>query len=261
MSDYKQRFEKFISDFDYATDTGELDIYTDFPELYEAFYKNHYNYSGIVELIEKYSELNEDSIIVEGACGTGNLLQELDDKPYNTFGFDLSPEMLSIASKNTDATLFRSDLVDFYLPYDIQTLVVLGNSLYHLNKQERKAFFEQAYKNMANRSTLIFSYIDSNEINDGQSESVCYTINDLKIRRNSVSVQRGQNIKLNFSFRITNESKTEMKPIQMGVALDGFAHNPKEIDSELKNAGFKNITITKTEESTNHTITIARKIS
>lgn len=259
MSELSERFNEFLSEYDEATNTSGLDLYSDFPELYEAFYANHYDYEGLVEFIEEYSELSSESLVVEGACGTGHLLSELDKQEYDSIGFDLEPEMLSIAKKNTDSTLFRSNLTEFFIPDAIDCMVVLGNSLFHLNKEERQQFFTQAYENMSNRSTLIFSYMDVNELMDGHSDADTYTVDDWTIRRNSILVDEGNDeVSVSFSFRVSDQSDTVK--LQTGVMLEGYAHHPKEIESELNNAGFSNITIAKPDDH-HHTVTIARKVS
>lgn len=260
MSELSERFKEFISQYDGATDTSGADLYADFPILYEAFYSKHYNYASLVDLIEEYTELTEDSLIVEGACGTGHLLSQLEENGYEKIvGFDLEPAMLSTANENTNATLFHSNLTEFFIPDRIDCMLVLGNSLFHLNKEERQQFFMQAYENMSNRSTIIFSYMDANEIVDGYSDADTYNIGNWKIRRNSILVDEGgEDVSVSFSFRVSNQD--DRVQLQTGVLLDGHAHHPKEIEAELNNAGFSNITITKPEEH-NHTITIARKVS
>lgn len=259
MSDLSDRFTQFLSDYDEATDTSGLNLYEDLPELYEAFYANHYDYGGLADFVEEYTELSDDSVIVEGACGTGHLLEQFDDTEYETFGFDISPEMLAIADKNTDATLFRSDLVDFYIPNNVDCLLVLGNSLFHLDAEQRHEFFKQAYENMSNRSTIIFSYMDANEIIDGHSDAAMYTVGPWEIRRNSILVDEGdEELNVGFSYRVSDDSDTVK--LQAGIAMDGHAHSPKEIESELNNVGFSNITIAK-PDGHHHTITIARKVS
>jgi len=260
MSDLKTRFENFVEEYDGNPRTDGVSLYEDMPNLYDGFYAKHYDYTAQADLIDEYTELSPGSTVVEGACGTGRLLAQLETK-YETIGFDMSPEMLQIASENTDnSILMRSRLEEFFIPEPVDGFFVLGNALYHLSGDERKQFFEQAYENMSNQSTFIFSFMDENEFEDGHSGADVYSLADWKIRRNVISVDKTDSeVTSAFSYRVS-DSDDDYKRLQVGFSMDGYVHNPQEIDSELTNLGFTNITIMKPDDIP-HTVCIARKVS
>lgn len=258
--DSTERFSRFISDYDGTANTKGRDLYSDMPELYEAFFSQHRDYDAQLALIDEYTEVDEGDILVEGACGAGLLLDKLDERPYTTYGFDTKPEMLKIAEQNTDATLFRSELTDFFIPKPIDCFVALGNPLFHLNPEQRQQFFEQVYDNMSNRSTLLFSFSDKNDTIDGDSTAAVYELENWKIRRNAISVDDTERtMQKVYSYRIT-DTKRDMMRLQVGFSMHGHSHDTQEIQEELENLGFTNITVMK-PDSLEDAVVVARKVS
>lgn len=258
--DSNERFSRFISEYDGTANTKGCSLYNDMPELYETFFAHHRDYDAQLALIEEYTEVDADDILVEGACGVGLLLEKLDDEPYTTYGFDTEPEMLQIAEQNTEATLFRSNLTDFFIPKPIDCFVALGNPLFHLNSGQRQMFFEQVYKNMSNRSTLVFSFSDENDTVDGESTAAVYEIDNWKIRRNAVSVDdTDKTMQKVYSYRITDTARDMMR-LQVGFSMYGYAHDTQEIQEELENLGFTNITVMK-PDALEDAVVVARKVS
>ena len=56
---------------------------------------------------------NEECVILDAGCGTGNHAKILHDKGYSVFGFDLSPQMVEIANTKVNNNFEVANLL-FY---------------------------------------------------------------------------------------------------------------------------------------------------
>ncbi|MBE5738944.1 MAG: class I SAM-dependent methyltransferase [Clostridiales bacterium] len=78
--------------------------------LYDKFYA-HKDYKREAKFIAHF--LNPHSHILDAGCGTGSHCKELNSLGFKTDGFDLSPDMLSIAIKKVEGNFTIASLLDF----------------------------------------------------------------------------------------------------------------------------------------------------
>ncbi|MDE6708046.1 MAG: class I SAM-dependent methyltransferase, partial [Oscillospiraceae bacterium] len=119
--------------------------YTNFAEFYDNLTKN-VNYAKRAErlhyLIQKYIQTDTDgTLLLDLACGSGSLSEELAKLGYDVIGVDNSPAMLNQAMQKK----FASNLQIQYLCQDMRELDMFGtiditvcmlDSLNHLDSLE-----------------------------------------------------------------------------------------------------------------------------
>ena len=79
-------------------------------KLYDMFYSGK-DYKKEAEFISKF--LKSESTILDAGCGTGSHCKELGQLGFKTDGFDLSPDMISIAKEKVSGNFTVASLLDF----------------------------------------------------------------------------------------------------------------------------------------------------
>lgn len=108
-----------------------IDNYADFAELYDDTIStdNPTKIALLRSLIERHNPAA--NTLLEAACGTGAVLQGFSD--FSCTGFDLSPNMLTVASsKLPEVTFLQGDMTDFDLGQQFDVVLCIFNSINHL---------------------------------------------------------------------------------------------------------------------------------
>ena len=110
----------------------------------------------VEDCIKEYKP--ETKIILETACGTGEVARELVNKKYKVTGLDISEKMLEKAEKNlAKKDLVLADMIDFDLDKTFDTVLCNYNSICHLLKWEQwQKFFKMSSKHLEKDWLLIF---------------------------------------------------------------------------------------------------------
>lgn len=100
-----------------------MNSYKAFAGIYDTLMKQDINYSDIVDYIENIFILHgkNPDMVVDLACGTGNITIPLAKRGYDMIGIDKSFEMLSLARKKSNADIL-------YLNQDITKLDLYGTA-------------------------------------------------------------------------------------------------------------------------------------
>ncbi|MBU5669803.1 class I SAM-dependent methyltransferase [Peptoniphilus sp. MSJ-1] len=135
-------------------------MYGDFAYIYDKLmydldYKKIYKF-----ILEVLNDKNlEPKIILEMACGTGELTEHLVDK-FEVHAFDLSYDMLSVCEnkiKNKRLKLFRQDMTNFKAPTNYDAIFSVGDSLnYVIEKVGFESALKSAYEHLNEDGILIF---------------------------------------------------------------------------------------------------------
>ena len=106
-------------------------------------------------LLQKYG-VKPNGLVLDLACGTGSLSEELDSLGYDVIGVDNSPDMLSIAMNKK----FESGKNILYICQDMRSLNLYGNvdaaicALDSINIKNKKSFWftekMNSFKNLFN---------------------------------------------------------------------------------------------------------------
>lgn len=102
-----------------------MNSYTAFSDIYDSLMKQDVNYSEIADYIENIFSIHgkNPDMIVDLACGTGNLTIPLAERGYDMIGIDKSADMLSIAREKLGG---RNDIL--FLNQDMTKLDLYGTA-------------------------------------------------------------------------------------------------------------------------------------
>ena len=95
-------------------------MYDEFANIYDRL--QNIDYTSFVDYYEKIFESYslKPELVLDLACGTGNVTIPLAERGYDMIGVDMSEEMLNIAAdkareKNLDILFLNQDMTDFEL--------------------------------------------------------------------------------------------------------------------------------------------------
>ena len=128
--------------------------YTKMACFYDELYKNK-NYKREVGFIEKFLNSKEDKILDAG-CGTGNHAKILQDKGYNIYGFDLSPQMVEIANTKVNNNFEVANLLFYSTEKKFDLIISFYAVFNHLKSYKEFSFaLQNLLKALNNKGTLI----------------------------------------------------------------------------------------------------------
>lgn len=140
----------------------------------------------ILQVIKEYGIKHTD--ILEMACGTGTMAVKLAGKGYDVTAFDLSEDMLSIASSkalenNTKVNYLLQDMVDIKIENNFGIILCLCDSMnYITGREDLLNVFKWVYSHLKTNGIFIFdinsSYKLRNIIGDntftGENDNLVY---------------------------------------------------------------------------------------
>lgn len=154
---------------------------------YEYFFKfydylmNDVKYDEYVDLIKKYAD--KDSLLLDVACGTGNVLVKLLKNGYNVSGLDISDEMLLICQEklqdnNLFTNLYQDDMRNIQI-LDYYDLIYsfLDSINYLISIEDINMTFRNIYLALKDNGYFIFDVHSVENVNlvfDG------YSFNEVK---------------------------------------------------------------------------------
>lgn len=111
----------------------------------------------VKKLVTSYAPKNKTVRLLELACGTGNILQEM-PSAYQLFGLDIAESMLTIArGKIPHATLIKGDMANFNLFKKFDVILSVFDSINHLTTWKQwKSMFRHVYQHLDRNGIFIF---------------------------------------------------------------------------------------------------------
>ncbi|MBO5453688.1 MAG: class I SAM-dependent methyltransferase [Clostridia bacterium] len=116
-----------------------MDCYNDFASVYDRL-TDDIDYKKFVDFVETILLENglKGKLLLELACGTGNMTVEFNKKGYDVIGVDNSPEMLSVArGKCPDNLLLLQDMTEFELYGTVDAVVCLLDSINYITDETK----------------------------------------------------------------------------------------------------------------------------
>ena len=111
--------------------------YTQFASLYDRLIKGDIDYKKIASFIDNELKIKIDNIVLDLACGTGNLTEELKNFGYDMIGIDLSVDMLNIAKeKNPEILYLCQDMREFELYGTVDCICCMTDSLNYITDSD-----------------------------------------------------------------------------------------------------------------------------
>ena len=117
--------------------------YTKMACVYDKFYQKK-NYVKEVEFIKSVLGVSACKILDAG-CGTGTHAKLLADSGLNVWGFDASPDMVSVANSKVEGRFFEGNLLSFNSDEKFDAIISFFAVFNHLKSYKE---FKQALKNL-----------------------------------------------------------------------------------------------------------------
>lgn len=144
-------------------------MYESFAYLYDRLtddvdYNKFFNY--INGKIKKYKP--DSSLVLDLACGTGNLTKLLSDNGYDVIGIDGSEDMLNVArEKCPEVLLINQDMTEFELYGTVDAIVCCLDSInYVTDKRKLKKMFSLVKNYLEPGGLFIFDINSKYKLNN-----------------------------------------------------------------------------------------------
>lgn len=122
------------------------DIYSGFAAVYDELMKNDIDYDGLCDMIERLFRENGKGVdlIADLACGTGAVTSRLAKRGYDMTGIDASVEMLDLARKKDEKSLYlNQDITEFELYGTMDAILCMTDGFNYITEEDslRQCFF------------------------------------------------------------------------------------------------------------------------
>lgn len=156
-------------------------MYNSLANFYDSFtedvdYKIYSQY--LDSIIKKYKE--DSVMILDLACGTGNLTLEFNKLGYDVTGLDISQEMLNECySKNSEILWINQDMTDFDLYGTYDVIVSFLDSINHITDiNELEKTFKLVKNYLDPKGLFIFDLNSEYKIECIYGNNVFYQVDD-----------------------------------------------------------------------------------
>lgn len=188
--------------------------------------------------IEFLYESAKGDRVLDIACGTGKVAENLNNKGKQVLGIDLEPEMVNIAKNknNIDAKVLNMlDLSKLSGSFDL--VYCIGNSIPHLSGLEEVEDFVSQVKNKINNGYLVLQWINFAPFLK-QNDEYLGSLPDIKTDRLVFErryFREGSNIRFN-TLLFVDGKRLENNEMLFPLLLD-------DMIKILENNGFKDIEV------------------
>ncbi|WHH61384.1 class I SAM-dependent methyltransferase [Petroclostridium sp. X23] len=141
--------------------------YSGFAYIYDKLMSD-VDYEQWIEYIESIFEKNHihPKLVLELACGTGNICTRLAQRGYDMIGIDLSEDMLNVAvpkakEMELDILFLRQDMTQFELYGTVDAILCLMDSVNYILEEEKLIDMFKLVKNYLNPGGLFIFDINS----------------------------------------------------------------------------------------------------
>lgn len=214
-------------------------FYSELACIYDSL-MNDINYKQWTSFIIR--NIKDKKLILEAACGTGNITSLLAPKGYNITSFDVSQSMLVKAYEKLrryrNVRILNQDMLKFKFDNKFETCLCCCDGVNYLKLKDNLIFFTNVYKHLDVGGIFIFDisteykYMNMEDTYVYDNEDIFY------VWENSLDKENKKlHMEINFFIKSNNIYKrfTEVQT--------HYIYNNKEIIKLLKNIGFSNINI------------------
>lgn len=161
-----------------------MECYKLFSKVYDNLIKKDIDYSSISDFI--YKNTKPGRRYLDLACGTGNLTEKLSPYFNETYGVDLSCDMLSVASSKEalkSVKFINQDLSELNIGIRFDLITCSLDSInYILDKRKVKSLFNRVFNHLSEDGIFVFdinsqyklSNIMGNNTFTYEDENICY---------------------------------------------------------------------------------------
>lgn len=216
-----------------------MNSYTDFAYLYDSLIDEDYEKwtDYLEECFKRYGE--NISLVLDLACGTGNITTLLAKRGYNMIGIDSSVDMLSIASSKSEGLPIQyvcQDMREFELHGSVDAVVCTLDCINYLTDiQDVINTFCNVEKYLKVDGLFIFD-INSRYKIENILGNQCYItdLNDVFYTWENFYNEENKICSYNLTFFVKNGEKYE----RVDEYQEQRAYSQQEIETLLKQAGF-----------------------
>lgn len=138
----------------------EYEVYGGFASVYDMFMDN-IPYDDWLRYLKGLLEKRGicDGVVVELACGTGEMTKRLSETGYNMIGVDLSEEMLAVAREkcSEEVLLLHQDMRELDLYGSVSAIVCVCDGMNYICKEEElRQIFRKAYTFLEKNGVFVF---------------------------------------------------------------------------------------------------------
>ena len=162
----KEWFDKWFSSKDY------LNVYQ---------HRNDEDAEKLIDLILSEININNDSYVLDAACGAGRHSILFAKKGFQVTGFDLSETLLNFAKDDAnkfglEITFYKSDIRNFFIDTKFDLIVNLFTSFgYFSSDEENFAFVKNAFKMLNKGGFFVLDFFNKefliqNLVSDSQKK-------------------------------------------------------------------------------------------
>ncbi len=196
----------------------------------------------IVELFNKYGQ--SPKLLLEAACGTGNITIPLAERGYEVYGLDISDEMLTIAERKTrekklDIKYIKQDLANIEINKCFDAILCTCDGINYITEvSDVRSFFKKSYKLLKEDGLLIFDISSYYKLRNILGNNTLFQEkNNIYYIWDNIFNEDDSTVEMNIVFFAPHQGffkKFEEYHIQM-------AYSEELLIKLLEDAGFKNI--------------------
>ena len=223
-----------------------MSMYKNFAAYYDLLQRgtDYFGWADYIERLFKRHGIKKPLLILDLACGTGNITIELANRGYDMIGIDRSVDMLNMARQKSDLLnilYLNQDIADFELYGTVDAVTCCLDSINYLNKSSLEKCFRLVRQYLNTGGCFIFDInteykfkkiLDKQTFTYDFDELYCVWQNRYNPKK------RFCDYYLTFFIRDNGGKYTRCHEKHRE-----YAYSVSEIKSMLKQAGFKNIKV------------------
>jgi len=143
----------------------ERPVYSQIAVFYDKL-MDHVDYESWAEYIHLLFEIygNDVKTVIDGGCGTGQMIKALEKRNFMVYGFDLSLSMIMEAKKRCNGPLWQGDLRTPALNTAQDAFICLYDTIHYLAPDSMHKMFDTVYQVLKPDGLLIFDAVTENHI-------------------------------------------------------------------------------------------------
>ena len=138
-------------------------VYDDFySDIYDKIHKPQVFTPYIMKMIINNTQVSDKSVFLDVGCGTGHLLNEINELGYHAYGIDKSKSMVEYCSQKYPDMIVKEGSIEDPMSFDNKTfshILCLYYTIYHMKNKD--LFFKNSYQWLQPGGYLIIHLVDT----------------------------------------------------------------------------------------------------
>lgn len=225
-------------------------LYSSLAPVYEFIYDRHFDYDDQLAVVQEAVPADATSIL-EGGCGTGQLLSLLDTEYDRVVGVDVNKEMAGFAREAApDADVLTADMTTANLDEQFDAVVMLGRVLPHFTTDEEATqLLANCHAHLVPGGVIVCNTFDVRGLEDGHVNEDTFASEDYTVARTLTGfvtdVDTGR-WGFDAEYVITDNETGETVVAEETMHLR--AHAPEDLESYFSTVGFEDVSFVRESE-------------